>query len=281
MTRHLNQDPLENTFGKIRSAGGNNINPSVFEAKHIIAKIISLNILSNVSKYTNCEITEDDNNTSKEFQRNESIVGVLNSPITEIIDDDSDDEFENVDFVDCLENSNEFDFEIECFDFENLAETISARYFSGFVLHRLLPKINCTTCEKNFQKQNEEINAPSECLIKNKNFYCNSDLKLKAPTDLFFNYLSKCINIFKVVWEKKCFEKNIKEHVIENCKKMLHKEQNIIFNESNECFQHVLKILDYTVLVLIRKHASWTCAKIIKNKKNSRKPRDKRWVKYN
>lgn len=57
MSRHLNQDPLENLFGQIRSKGGNNRNPLLLDFLRTISRIMTSSLLV-TSKKTNCEFGE-------------------------------------------------------------------------------------------------------------------------------------------------------------------------------------------------------------------------------
>lgn len=60
LTNKLNQDPIENLFGQIRAKGGNNKNPSVFEFNYIVARLMSMKILSPFSQTGNCENDDED-----------------------------------------------------------------------------------------------------------------------------------------------------------------------------------------------------------------------------
>lgn len=62
LTRYMNQDPLENLFGRVRAHGKNNRNPYLIDFLRIISRIITSNILITPSK-TNCELDESSNVT--------------------------------------------------------------------------------------------------------------------------------------------------------------------------------------------------------------------------
>lgn len=53
--RHLNQDPLENFFGSIRSHGFRNISPSCAAFEAVFASLLVTNLSSNYSSGANCE----------------------------------------------------------------------------------------------------------------------------------------------------------------------------------------------------------------------------------
>lgn len=60
ITRNLNQDPLKNFFGFIRSHGSRNINPSCTAFKSAFKSLIINNFMASHSVGANCEEDESD-----------------------------------------------------------------------------------------------------------------------------------------------------------------------------------------------------------------------------
>ena len=63
LTSKLKTDAVENLFSQIRSKGGNNFNPSVYDFNFIIAKIIFIKLIFHVSTFNyepdNCSFILD------------------------------------------------------------------------------------------------------------------------------------------------------------------------------------------------------------------------------
>ena len=58
--RFLNQDPLENVFGQIRSHGIRQNNPTPTQFKYSYFTVLLNNILQKKVQHTNCELTPDE-----------------------------------------------------------------------------------------------------------------------------------------------------------------------------------------------------------------------------
>lgn len=161
---------------------------------------------------------------------------------------------------------------------------VSRRYFAGYVLHRKVNKFNCENCCTMLLKHGEELLEPSESLIKSKNFFIGENIKLTAPSDIFFELFTEQIKVFESLWLKKCHEYNIVQKIVDKCIKSTYKKFDPLFSEEYSCREHMVEILKYTILILVRKHATWTCKKFLNDKKkgknSSSKTRDSRWNKY-
>ena len=164
LTSRLNQDVIENLFSLIRSHGGNNSNPSVYEVNYTIAKIMTMRIIF-ATRNSNCDNDDDEFvnvNWSEIFESERS-------------ENAKDSDRENVQFEERSEilNVSESD---DCEDLQTSAsvslEKISERYYAGFVLSKKIK--NCDSCIRNLTKKidSNEIH-PSETLIVERNYSQN------------------------------------------------------------------------------------------------------------
>ena len=80
-----------------------------------------------------------------------------------------------------------------------------------------------------------------------------------------------------MMFDKQPFMKKIKANIIENCIAHCAEKYPHFFSEENQCNEHVLSILNYTILVLLRKHCKFKMNIIkmnkLENKENIAKKR--------
>lgn len=267
----FNQDVEENMFSLLRSSGGNNQNPSLYEFNHLIGKILSIKVLSLKSKKSNCEDDEEEfifengelGNCLLSVAQNDADTGSMNFTST-CIDERIEVETDN------LENYN---FDIINHN-DRPVEDNSLRYFVGFILHKLDLKYKCELCENCMKRVGETISLEdkSELFLFHKNFSSNSDFgKLTAPTEYFFQVMKFNYNIFvKIITTSpniKCLKETIKNKGIALTKESL--EFREWFEENNICFQHRINALDYFIEILLKKHCQWETEKIILQKKQA------------
>lgn len=266
LTKRLNQDVVENLFSLLRAKGGNNKNPSVFEINMLLAKILSINLLQ-YSPSGNC-MNDDENMIHINFNsidgQNEQTDLASNGNNDMISNDTSN--IENTDISQIYEHliiEDEFQ--------EGEIELNAMRYFCGYVAYKILHKIDCISCDDNVRKRSEILSRPSEHLIFAKNYSKKSDFgNLFAPTDHFFNICNIHFEIFKEIFDGKKEITNIKKFIIEKCieaTKMSARYEDW-FNEENPCFQHRKDFLDFSILVLLRKHCKWATYKRVLSKNN-------------
>lgn len=260
LTKRLNQDALENLFAVIRQKGGNNQNPSLYEFNIIIAKVMATNIIQS-SSLSNCE---EDNDSMLNIIRCDENVSLSISAAQ------NDQQYDKKlpDF-DILEKYPDFfvgdHFENE--DIEMKIDLVSMRYFIGYVAFKVGPKINCETCCARIKKSDEVISAPSELFLFQKNYSRNSDFgNLNAPSDQFFEISKKHILVFDSIFSGSPDIKHIREKIVEKCKKATNE-----WFSNDSCLDHKMKLVEFLVLVLLRKKCSWKMDEIKSKSKRKTK----------
>lgn len=261
-TGRLNQDPVENFFGLIRQRGGNNKTPSVYEFNNISGQILTMKFLGNTD-LTNClndgdEILDsngmmndflyDDNSSSNVNMTGsiESAQNILNADL---------DEYEDLDQVIMAAD---LEYEIDKFD------DSATKYFLGYVAYKMLNKFKCEICKANYIKSTETIIMKSEHFMFYKNYTNNSDFgSLHPPSEKLFEISKSHINLFANIFKCKPHIKNIKKHICEVCINYTKEKTkfNEWFSDTNPCYDHNIKFLNFLMLVLIRKHSKWTAKK--------------------
>lgn len=250
-TSRFNQDIIENLFGLIRSKGGNNTHPSVYEINFIIAKIISMKLVFS-SNTTNCETDDDD---------------FLNFDWTEILSQKDSSAIpttlavEQSIVVPDLPQVHVPVLPSEGDNFENVnlpVDAASRRYFVGFILYKILPKIGCKECFSHLTNSSSTISKPSESLIFHKNFSQNSDFgSLYNPSEICFDVFNLHFDIFKRIFDKSPEIKNIKKTIESKCVSETESVFKNWFLEENICTEHRMKLMNYAILVLVRKHCAF------------------------
>uniref|UniRef100_A0A2A4JPP6 THAP-type domain-containing protein n=1 Tax=Heliothis virescens TaxID=7102 RepID=A0A2A4JPP6_HELVI len=185
--RHLNQDPLENFFGSIRSHGCRNINPTVAGFESSFAALLINNLSGQHSPGSNCE--EDScqvifKSMGCLFQNT-----VRDRHPTENID---------IDF-----NEINYDFETKK---NNPRLIASLQYVTGYVLRKTKNKIfkNCTKCRDCFY----DPNNTSEFLKSRE--YCKGKSFLTYPKNEFVIFFSQIQDIITHILKKDPSRINLK-----------------------------------------------------------------------
>ncbi|XP_055839315.1 transposable element P transposase [Episyrphus balteatus] len=199
LTKRLNQDVAENLFSVVRAMGGNNKSPSVYELNILLAKVMSSRLLQ-CTPHSNC-LDDEDIPLDIHFE-NKAENDISTDPIVSKSD-------QLIDMALFHEEYQEF-LSIDTFDSDIRIELTSLRYFSGYVVSKMLPKLNCPQCEELILKRDEVLTCPSEFFLFAKNYAKNSDFgNLRAPSDLFFQVCKIHSATFeKIFKEKKTNTKN-------------------------------------------------------------------------
>lgn len=253
LTSRLNQDPLENFFSIIRQSGGNNHNPSVHEFSKTISKLMTMKFLDN-SPSANCENDNDEllMSTISTYSPNES-------------DGNNEENNSNTNAIAKTFND-ELDLVIMATEqnYDESLDDASIRYFTGYVAHKILKTNNCCSCRNNLIKLDDKIEMKSENFLFYKNYTKNSQFgSLHAPTEFFFRISKLHIDIFSNIFKKQPQIYNIKQYISEVCLMRTNacESFNSWFSKDNPCYEHNCKILDFTILVLLRKHCKWRTKK--------------------
>lgn len=279
LTKKKNSDPIENFYGMIRGRNGFNRNPSVREFSITVSKIVSMKHISFTSNLTNCEPDEEQYllnslTITKQIPKNDLIADFV--PIDESMNEtltssETSKNFENVerddDDDDCVEEIDDIDIEVpsdeEVFNIEDAA----LRYYCGYVVFKVLKLINCEKC-KNELIKSEELSTSSELLIYHKNYNKNSQAGLVPPSDNFYKICKVHLMVFSTYVQKNITAKNIKNNIIKLCINSTNKHKTFCnwFSENDEHYQHKLKLLNFFILVLLRKMCLWAIGKNQTNK---------------
>lgn len=95
---------------------------------------------------------------------------------------------------------------------------------------------------------------------------------MKVPADSFFYVCQLNIDTFYKNFKTNCLESGIKKKIVELCIQETNKIENLKnwYSESDECFHHRYYLLNFLVLILLRKHCKWWTEKIIQNEKKKK-----------
>lgn len=252
MTKSFNQDKLENTFAVLRQKGGNNSNPSVAELNNILARLMSTKIVQS-STSSNCEPTQD---SFIQIISNTAPDETFSSTISnKSFEDAKEEQLNGIDFHD----EKYADYFLEdsfCNRAEINLELVSIRYFVGYVAYKIVPKLNCDKCYQQLRKEDEVLTAPSEMFIFHKNYQSLTDFgNLLAPSDALMEASKKHILVFHNIFESEPEKGGIKSYMLDACKNATPEWF------SGDCSSHKIKILDFLLLVLLRKHCMWAVQK--------------------
>ena len=129
-------------------------------------------------------------------------------------------------------------------------------------------KINCENCKSVMLKNtNEVITLPSELLISNKNYGNNfAETALQPPSDYLFQI---CVPYFTICND---FIKNqmhlspLKATIVKACIRTTNINNPEWFCEENPCFLHQKALLDFLILVTLRKNCLWLSLKTADSK---------------
>lgn len=183
--RNFNQDPIENFFGCIRSHGVRNTNPSCAAFSSSFKTLIINNFLSSSTINFNCE--EDDT------------TGALNNLASLIYS-------ENVELEGREEQVLCPNIEAPVYNIPSQIDEEAVKYVSGYVIQKLLKKINCITC-KNY------LTGPSDSgsVIAAREYKINS---LKTPSRNFLSFFKEMYSIYEKQFSFLIYLKNVKKNFI-------------------------------------------------------------------
>lgn len=243
----------------MRSRNGFNLNPTVYNFNNTIAKIMSHKFSSFSTNTSNCEGDQEEflteifsaqlisgNSAGDENQMNISHPKNFNQ----------------------IGENNDYDLpELTIIEEDVLIEDLSLRYFIGFAIFQTSSKINCSLCDTIMKRSGEiiKLQKTSETFLFHKNYSKNSDFgSITAPTDQFFQICKLHVNIFKNYIANRPHIKNIRKQIVETCvsETNRHSEFFFWFSDENICKDHYIKILDYIILILLKKYCVWESAKL-------------------
>ena len=251
-TNKLNQDPLENLFGQIRYKKRN---PNVLEFNDIMSRIASVRLLY-ASKYGNCE---DDCNEMLQLDW-KAVVAEEGTQDIYFLQESQNSTQCCSGSISLEENYIEIENLVSNTTEESSTSTLSdnaSRYFSGYIVHNKLKRgigKNCNACESDMLQENV-LDTPSELLIQFKNY---NQFALKAPNEPFFQMCKSHIQTFDKIFSSKSHIEGLKEKIVSECTE----KYSSWYTPTSPCFAHRTEILNFMILVLIRKNCLWEIDRI-------------------
>lgn len=216
--RNINQDPLENFFGCVRSHGYRNINPDCYNFMTSFKTLLINNFASTKSISRNCQ---EDN--CQGLLKN--LTSFLN---TEHVNTDN--------FISSLP----FNLQNQIPVF-NPIQDMTVGFVAGYICSKILKSINqCSTCTqilKSTDKNNNLINIRQ---------YHNVKKQLCHPSSIFSTTLGRILSLFSTSITSICSDQNLRQKLILLC------EINIDFGIF-KCKEHNLKniIIDKVVILYL------------------------------
>ena len=134
------------------------------------------------------------------------------------------------------------------------------RYFIGYSIFKVaMNKYDCKDCQSVMIKNRTELlSLPSEFLITNKNYGTDFEkMALQPPSDKLFAICSAHFKIFDNFFKNQLHILNLKRATVETCMQATNKQDPEWFSEKHPCFLHRKALLDFMILVLLRKNCLW------------------------
>jgi len=185
LTRRLNQDCLENHFGKIRSENGNCINPTAIQFHRTFRRMQCVNLLNSGTE--NCEADSD------------QMLLRLSDCQQDFVPQDTDIVPEQKYLLRTIDYSK-----------NEMLQKNFIRYVCGYLLNKALKVHYCDICNK-YSKDHDELDDTSfYCFLKaykNKNEDTFGNLKM--PNDKFVDLICKIEDIFQENFETFATKSNI------------------------------------------------------------------------
>lgn len=188
--RDLNQDPLENFFGLIRSHGARNIFPTCFSFIQSFKTMIINNFLSSHSISSNCEEDSSEGALSllKEFVIEGKKSFSPKSPVNPVID---------VKVKDIPESS----------FISTFLQLETHKFIAGYIVRKILRKIKyCDTCKNEISLPRQNFNDLISTLD-----YGSHVWGLKRPSPKFRQLFSSSCRIVHFILPKYCLKSGISE----------------------------------------------------------------------
>lgn len=185
-TRNINQDPLENFFGSIRSHGVRNVNPNAASFINSFKSLIINNMLSNHSLNSNCE--KDD------LEGLDNLKTLLITPTEQIQPKVT---FPEVTVEEYQPNHS------------SLLRKGKLTYVAGFVAKKILKQVKiCQQCRKDLV--GGDRSQPEYFVVQARAY---SPQALLAPSTNFNSFFQKCIFHLTKLLPQICFYNNVTGHL--------------------------------------------------------------------
>lgn len=237
--RLINQDPLENFFGRIRAMNYRNTNPDVNAFVYSFKSLVISNILTPKSQFTNCE--DDDGETLIDFkylftstqnltEKNVDNLKMSPSPATSqhIFNEGQGTTLDKV--------------------IREKIKIQTSAYTAGYICRKMTKKINCNACNNTFTtKEVQGIHA----FITQREYKRLKHKNLAYPNARFLRLYNQCAQSIHNYLNTQCHETGIKSQL------------NAILSENDVswlgCEKHNFDIKQFFKGLIIRLHVHNWC----------------------
>ncbi|KAL4720735.1 hypothetical protein ACJJTC_014017, partial [Scirpophaga incertulas] len=196
--RYINQDPLENFFGRIRSINYRNVNPDVNTFVYAFKSLVVSNILSPHSKFANCE--EDDGDT---------LIN-LNHLFSEKYSDNNKENISPNENFAVPSSSKTVQTTKESVVAEKIWVQTSA-YTAGYVCRKITKKFNCKSCAQTYMTKDIQGIHKYIQYREYKRLKCNNLAYPKEQLLILYRETSQAIHNFL---NDNCHTMNIKKKLL-------------------------------------------------------------------
>lgn len=222
LTRRLNQDALENFFGKVRQQGGSCINPTPIQFTRAFKQLVGQHFFSN-SIGTNCE--EDDLKSLDLFTQWKNIEVPKCNLFTQ-----------NLKTNLCFEKTT-YNPDYRTI---NLPEINAFTYFCGYIYKKCLEQHNCSNC---FDSANTTQLTDKNVLIHlrsyNENHEENPFGNMCSPSEDFIDYLLNLETKFLKIFQTSATDPGIGIKILNVLKEVNH---NFLYSCEHFPIEYLLKL---------------------------------------
>lgn len=226
--RHLNQDPLENYFGQIRSHGVRNVNPTCQSFMHSYKSLLISNFSQWHSPSANCEDdnTEMLNNFQEMFKAPQLSLEV--TPLQELED-----------FVVNIPTTLNY----------TVPKTGTMAYIAGYIARKMLKYTkNCTNCKNVLLGDVAALSEAQGFIIESRSY--NSNL-LTTPNTNFNKIFCQCIHVMQHSLPKICYKYNVSK-TVQHILKLNVDFQGFNCQEHNVTDRFVLQLTEFYIFTYIK-----------------------------
>lgn len=198
--RYINQDPLENFFGRIRALNYRNINPDANTFIYAFKSLILSNVLGPHSKFSNCEEDEDSGETLLD--------------ISFLFETEADNKENNASSFYVPSSSQESSMPMELTVDQAVLEKIKVHcsaYVAGYICRQIWKAVKCNSCLKTYTSRTSENIHTYITLREYKSLKYNNLCYLNAKFLILYRDISQLIHNYLDIH---CYESNIKSKLI-------------------------------------------------------------------
>lgn len=262
ITSRLNQNPLENVFGVVRTRGGHCDNPSAASLR----RSLQYNMIAHLMRPpagANCE--PDDDSTRLLAIDLPRVKPICSLPETDNIDSNIDVSFDDWPYVDevnepaDLEDPEKFEVNHEQISFGSLEEC-SMKYVAGYLAHKCLRQFDRQECEQTLTRAGQRFEQTNDLLIFWK-AYKNSENQelgsLRVPTDEFLKVIVTAYKVFVMDFPKVWHLKAISKLLVDRISNAAVHNHLDFWPVDGECASHREYIIKHFVRTHIFNHLKW------------------------